>query len=341
MFLDQQGLILCEVNRLNKSIKIFINYVLAPLLFAWLVYSVYKAILTQPDLPQYLAILYKQIDAHALFLLICLLLLMLLQWLFEAKKWQNFLSRDIQLTLLASLKMIFTGISFSLATPNRIGEFVGRILHLPAELRVQATGYTFIGNFAQLVATSLAGSFGLMFYVTGSNEIGITSFNGLITLLSYLAPVFTLLVLFIYFKAVVFFSWVAGINWLGSWKNKFMQLTSLSNATLFHVFLWSLLRYIVFVIQYWLIFNIIGLDLDLFPTFIGVSMMLFLLSILPTISLVELGLRWQISILVFAPFTTNAFGLTMATTLIWLLNLVIPAAMGAFLMLGKKRAYHL
>lgn len=301
-------------------------------------FSVYNTIVTQPDLPQYLTILYKQIDGLALWLLICLLLLMLLQWLFEAKKWQKFLRDDIHLTLFASLKMIFTGISFSLATPNRMGEFVGRVFHLPASIRVQATGYTFIGNFAQLVATSAAGSLGLMMYIAGSNEVGWTPFNRLIVLLSYLAPLFSLLLLLIYFKAGVFFSWVAGIRWLGSWKNKFIQLSSLSISKLFQVLLWSLLRYIIFVIQYWLIFRIIGLDLTIFPTFIGISIMLFLLSILPTISLVELGLRWQISILVFAPYTTNAFGLTMATTLIWLLNLVVPAALGAFFILGKKRA---
>lgn len=220
MFLDQQGLILGEVKRLNKSIKIFINYVLAPLLFAWLVYSVYHSILAQPDLGLYLTILYKRIDAYTLLPLICLVLLMLFQWVVEAKKWQTFLSDDIAFSLLASLKMIFTGISFSLATPNRIGEFVGRVLHLPATLRVQATGYTFVGNFAQLVATTVAGSVGLLMYGSHSNEIGFTTFNGLITLLSYLAPICSLLLLLVYFKAGVFFSWVAKITWLGSWKNK-------------------------------------------------------------------------------------------------------------------------
>jgi hypothetical protein len=56
----------------------------------------------------------------------------------------------------------------------------------------------------------------------------------------------------------------------------------------------------------------------------------------PTISLVELGLRWQISILVFAPFTTNVFGLTMGVTLIWLLNMILPAGIGAILMLTYR-----
>jgi hypothetical protein len=66
------------------------------------------------------------------------------------------------------------------------------------------------------------------------------------------------------------------------------------------------------------------------------STVLLVLSILPTISLVELGLRWQISILVFAPYTANIFGLTMGITLIWILNMIVPAGFGAISILVKN-----
>jgi hypothetical protein len=123
---------------------------------------------------------------------------------------------------------------------------------------------------------------------------------------------------------------------LQRWQDKLTQLSVLSSSLLLHVLLWSFLRYSVFLLQYWLMFKAIGLEVDIYQTAIGVSTVLLLLSILPTISLVELGLRWQVSILVFAPFTANIFGLTMGVTLIWLLNMIVPAGIGAVLILGKN-----
>jgi len=323
---------------LNKSIKIFLNYILGPLLFAWLVFSVYQEITAQKDLPEYLQLLYKSIDNTAFFLLLFIVLLMLMQWMLEAVKWQLLLQQFINLTIAKALMMIFTGISFSIATPNRFGEFVGRVLHLPQNLRLQATGYTFVGNFAQLIVTCIAGSIGLQVIASNHFSVSLTKIEILVLMVKWFAPFFTILFLFIYFKAGLFFSWVAQIKILQRWQDKFVQLSALSPVLLTKVLFYSLLRYAIILIQYWLIFKVIGVEVDLWQTSVAISIMLFVLSIVPTISLVELGLRWQISILVFAPFTANVFGLTMGVTLIWGLNMIVPAGIGALLMLAYRNS---
>jgi len=306
------------------------------LLFAWLVFSVYQDITAQKDLPVYLHLLFKRIDNTAVLLLLLVVLLMLMQWILEAVKWQLLLQRFINLPIAKSLMMIFTGISFSIATPNRFGEFVGRILHLPHDLRLQATGYTFVGNFAQLVVTCIAGSIGLQLIALNHFSDTLPKIEVLVLMLKWVAPIFTLLFFFIYFKAGLFFSWVAQIKILQRWQDKLVQLSALSPVLLTKVLFYSLLRYAIIVVQYWLIFKVIGVEVDLEKTCIAISIMLFVLSLVPTISLVELGLRWQISILVFAPFTVNVFGLTMGVTLIWLLNMILPAGIGALLMLTYR-----
>jgi hypothetical protein len=234
--------------------------------------------------------------------------------------------------------MIFTGISFSIATPNRFGEFVGRILHLPQDLRLQATGYTFISNFAQLIVTCIAGSIGLQLIALNHFSVSLPTIEVLVLMVKWFAPIFTILFLFIYFKAGLFFSWVAQIKILHRWQDKLVQLSTLSPALLSKVLFYSLLRYAIILVQYWLIFQVIGVEVDLWQTSVAISIMLFVLSIVPTISLVELGLRWQISILVFAPFTANVFGLTMGVTLIWGLNMILPAGIGALLMLTYRHS---
>lgn len=261
---------------------------------------------------------------------------MLLQWVFEAVKWQMLLRQLIHLPIAKAMMMIFTGISFSIATPNRLGEFVGRILHLPKDIRIQATGYTFVGNFAQLIVTCIAGSIGLMLINIDYFRETLPQLDVLILIMKWITPISTILLFFIYFKAGLFFSWLAQLKVLQLWHDKLVQLSALSPVLLIQLLLYSLLRYIIILVQYRLIFEVIGVEVDLLQTAIAISIMLFVLSVVPTISLVELGLRWQISIMVFAPYTANVFGLTMGVTLIWVLNMIVPAGIGALLMLTYR-----
>ncbi|NDC76981.1 MAG: hypothetical protein EBZ67_03765 [Chitinophagia bacterium] len=60
------------------------------------------------------------------------------------------------------------------------------------------------------------------------------------------------------------------------------------------------------------------------------------MSVLPSIALLELGMRWQYSLLVFGAFSTDLLGICAATTGIWLVNLALPAVAGTLLMLGIR-----
>jgi hypothetical protein len=60
------------------------------------------------------------------------------------------------------------------------------------------------------------------------------------------------------------------------------------------------------------------------------------LSIGPTIALLELGLRWQYSLLLFGMVSTQSISIYSAATLVWLMNLVLPALAGSLLMLGLR-----
>ena len=73
-------------------------------------------------------------------------------------------------------------------------------------------------------------------------------------------------------------------------------------------------------------------------TCLGLSVMLLWLAVIPTVSMVELGLRWQFSIFLLSPYTSNVLGLTMGVTFVWLLNLMLPALVGSFLLfrVGKQ-----
>ena len=147
----------CYSQTLNKSIKILLNYLVGPILFIWLLYSVIHQISNQPDLSSYVLLLKKSIQAKGVLILILVFCLMLLQWTLEAKKWQLLMKPIDEISMRTALSAIFRGISFSMSTPNRLGEFAGRILFLPNSMRLAGTSLTFIGNFAQLIVTLIFG----------------------------------------------------------------------------------------------------------------------------------------------------------------------------------------
>jgi hypothetical protein len=51
----------------------------------------------------------------------------------------------------------------------------------------------------------------------------------------------------------------------------------------------------------------------------------------------ELGLRWEYSILLFGTISDNTIGVYAAATSIWLLNLVLPAMLGSLSVLSIKK----
>ena len=77
-------------------------------------------------------------------LLALVLVLMLLNWGLEATKWK-FLLRKIEIiTFTKAMKSIFAGACVSIFTPNRLGEFGGRIFYLKPSNRVYGVMITFI-----------------------------------------------------------------------------------------------------------------------------------------------------------------------------------------------------
>ena len=56
--------------------------------------------------------------------------LMVVNWTVEAAKWRIQLDGTEKFSIIQSLQSVLTGVAVSVITPNRIGEYVGRILYL-------------------------------------------------------------------------------------------------------------------------------------------------------------------------------------------------------------------
>lgn len=269
--------------------------------------------------------------------LVAIILLMFVNWGLETRKWQVLLRHLHKISFWQAFKAILSGLAFALNTPNRIGEYGGRVLFIPEGKRVRAVSLTLAGSFSQLLVTLLLGSFGL--FVLSGRIIASAEFSSLqiwITALQVLVIFITIIGFIIYFKLSWLVRVIEKIPGIQSYTRHIEVLEEMNVTLLLHVVLLSLLRFFVFIIQYNLMLQMMQVEMGWWNGFWTVSVLFLLLATLPTIALLELGLRWEYSIMLFGLFSANILGIYAAATGIWLINLVLPALAGSLFILGVR-----
>jgi hypothetical protein len=320
----------------NKSIKIILNYVVGPLLFLWLSVSIFHQLKAQPDLNENLDRIQLLLSGEKVWYLITSILLVCLNWGLEARKWQLLLLNLESISFFRSFKATLSGVAFALNTPNRIGEYGGRVLYLKEGNRLKAVSLTIVGSVSQLLVTLLAGLFGMLLLrerLWSGPLVGIAWaegwFSGLLTTASLLVGLF-------YFRVGKLLGYWRTQRWFKGLARWLDAVEGLSANLLLELLALSFLRYMVFVIQYVLVLRAVGLEADLWTLSWMVTVFFLWLSIGPTIALLELGLRWEYSLLLFGMISSQSLGIYTAATLMWLINLVFPALIGSLLMLGVR-----
>ncbi len=321
----------------NKNIKILLNYGLGPVLFIWLSYSIYHQVLHQPHLNSAWLNLKQSFYGDSAWKFYVALLLMPVNWGLEARKWQVLLKPLQRLSFFTSFKAILSGVAFSITTPNRIGEYGGRILYVREGHRWKAVSLTIIGSFSQLIVTLLFGLGGLLFLlvspVTGP---AVTAYALWIKALLYGSSLVTAILLLIYFRLGWIVQWLERIPRTGRFMQHLSVIENLPVRFLLRVISLSAARYFVFVIQYILLLQLFAVNIPAWQAFWLISVLYVVLAVLPTITLAELGIRGEVSLLLFTMVSANQLGIVWAATAVWVVNLVLPALAGSLLFLGIK-----
>ena len=67
--------------------------------------------------------------------IVLLLLFTLINWLLEIKKWKILAQRVMEISLIEATRQSLSSLTFSLITPNRIGEYGAKALYFKKEKR--------------------------------------------------------------------------------------------------------------------------------------------------------------------------------------------------------------
>lgn len=324
---------------LNKNIKIFINYFLGPVLFVWFTYSIYQQIKQQPNIEKSWQHIRQSFSSTMIWNLVAVFLLMIANWTVETIKWRLAVRKIQQVSFFTAFKAVLSGVSFSVITPNRVGEYLGRVLYMNEGNRLKAVSLTITGSLSQLLITLLMGLIGLLVLRKPLEDSHTLSSLWMDVLLYGVFMVTFILTLF-YFRLSWLVKWIDKLPGSKKFAWLIKALEEFNATLLLQMLSLSALRFIIFIVQYYLLFRLFDVDVSWWQGWWTVSVSFLVMAIVPTIALfTDLGLRGKVSLKLIGLFGTNSLGISLTAATIWLINLIIPALAGSLLILSIRKIF--
>ncbi|MEO1416840.1 MAG: lysylphosphatidylglycerol synthase domain-containing protein [Bacteroidota bacterium] len=255
----------------------------------------------------------------------------------ETLKWQQLLGdKENRPSIFQLGKGVLAGISLGIFTPNRIGEYAGRLMFLPKDQRWKGGITTWINRLNQMLITLGAGLgslYGLKDTLLDFEVNGWAPWTYLV-MIAWIACISLAIFLFAHKWTLQHFP-----------LPKIWKLTrsvraageSLAWDQLLHVTLLSLLRYTVFALQYiWLLYAF-GFEGSMGMAWHMVTLVFLIKSLAPIASVAELGIREAVALTIMGYWAVSAPTILAATLSLYLINLVCPALVGLYFLIKKGK----
>jgi len=276
---------------------------------------------------------------------ISLVLLMGINWGIESLKWKLLINQSEKVSFYLAYKAILGGLAVSVFTPNRVGEFIGRVFILQKTDPLKAIMLTIVGSFSQLMVTIVLGTFAYVFFARQYLSSLISESTWLVNGFSFTLILLSLLILFIYFNisALHRISILIPAKYSARIKSGINAMADCPRHLLLKTVLLSMLRYLVFSVQFYLAIRLMGLNFTVLQCILVIPVIYLMLTSIPTVTLAEIGVRGSVSVFLFGLLIgTNGLdsGQTLAvvsaSTLIWMINIAAPSLLGVLVIFRLK-----
>lgn len=290
----------------------------------WLSYSLYHQIQAQKDVQSALSDLVTDWNGLKVTYLLLVLILMLANWSVESLKWQMLLKDTEPIKFLRAFQSVLTGLAVSIVTPNRVGEYLGRILYLKNTNKLKGISITIIGSFAQILVTGFFGIVGLLFFVSQ-----VKSSTELYILLGF--SIFTsALMFYLLFNLSLLVQFCERYSFLRKIKIYIEVILRYDNKVLWRLIAYATSRYIIYSVQFYLLLAITH-GFFLAPTaFGGIWLNFWVIAVVPSFVIADIGVRGATAIKFLSFVSSNVVALLSSSILLWFINLILPALVGCF-----------
>ena len=296
------------------------------LLVAWLLYGK----LSNHQNLQTFRTLLQGLDRNMMLLtLSAVLVMMLLNWFLEALKWKFLCAGVSPIGTWRAVESVFCGLTWAVFTPNRIGEYGGRVMFLPSRRRIQGAVAMGVGALAQVTITNVLGAASLCWFAGRYLDV-----NGWPYAVLWVAGALYIVgFLFLYFNVRLVYNGLLRVRFLKKFHRFFEILCRYRQADLRRVFAFSLSRFAVYTSQYILLMQVIIPGLPFVPMLLMIFILFFVQTVLPTLDLFDFGVRSLTAGYFFSFITPQEVAVMASASCIWFVNLILPAILGSVFVL--------
>lgn len=258
--------------------------------------------------------------------MLAIFLLMFLNWFLESLKWRFLISKVEKISSYKAVESVFCGLTWAIFTPNRIGEYGGRIFFLSPRKRIQGVVAMLVGNVSQMLVTNVFGSLALLWFIFYFLKVNNILFVGI----SFLTVVFCFFFILFYFNIKWLDRLLSGIRFLNRFKKFFEVFNRYNKSELSKILIFSISRYLVFTTQYLFIIHLLVPEIPFYDSALMVFTLFFIQSAIPSLDIFDVGVRSITATYLFSFITHQEIAIITSAALIWLVNLIIPAILGSF-----------
>lgn len=266
--------------------------------------------------------LYSHLQWNRIPSILLFICLAALNWSLEIFKWQKVSSVIKKLTPREAMRQSLISLTVSLATPNRIGEYGAKAYFFEAIDRKKILLLTLFSNSAQMMVTLIFGTLGfiwiepaLAFSLSHTTMLGLTGVVLVLLIIGYLFRKKELMVKgFTIHKVLTYF------------KKLPTPLWSITLGL-------SILRYGTFCTLFYVILQFFGGQIDFIAALPFIFLMYLLVSIVPMFMIFDVVIRGSVAVWLFGLLGVNELIVLTTVLIMWLLNFVVPAIFGSFLLL--------
>ncbi|MFD0863860.1 lysylphosphatidylglycerol synthase domain-containing protein [Sungkyunkwania multivorans] len=256
--------------------------------------------------------------------ILVLLLLSALNWILEGLKWKALTASLKRISFKDAMEQSLGALTASLLTPNRIGEYGAKVVYYSKNHRKKVLFLNLWSNMLQMSVTIILGAIGLYFFLSHF-EVAIDYYRILRSVAILIAIV------------------VAGLFGL---RHRRLQIKGFSfqkikefvqKMTLrLHIQAWalSLLRYATFSFQFFFLLQMFGITLTYFEAMMLITSMYLIASLVPTVFIFDVVIRGGAAVWLFGFMQINELTILCITSLMWLLNFVLPSVFGSYYVLN-------
>ncbi len=310
-----------QMIAISHKAKQFLMTAAKVLIVAGAFYFIYRQLAynDQLDWLKFVALLEKNQSIGGI---LFILSLSVLNRFLEILKWRNLVGSFKIISVGQSAKQVLAALTASIFTPNGIGEYAGKALYFDKSETKRILLLNLINNGIQMLLSIVFGIFGLLY------------FNAQFDIIT---PK-TVGIIFVAFCVLAFASFFfKGYTVKGYSLEKIIHKINQLPKTIHRKnILLGLSRYLVFSHQYYFLFLAFDVELPYLLLMSAIASTYFLASSLPAFQLFDFAVKGSVAVYFFSLLGVNEWIVIFISTLMWLLNVVLPVVIGSYFVLQFK-----